>query len=409
MGVFKVEYYLVALKRFGRLSYCLIPLDLLLVVRPNIINYLEFIDLHKWISRIIIFAAYVHGLGYYYRWFFEGTVITKLFKLLNFLGVIVLLMTGILVIISIRLFRRYSYTTFYIYHNISVWFFVLLIGFHSRPGVTPFTFLNLVIMSVQIYLMFIRTFTIENLKVTEIESSNLIIVLFPKPSNFPSWSPGSHIRLNYRRNFILPTYPFTIASDENDSTMTLIMKKPNHFTVIGNSSYAMSTPLPSASPAFLKNAEDVVIICGGSGISFGLPILSHFKLASSATVNLIWVTRSKNDIIVLQDNPNHESIQIYITGNNFDQESEVQEQDDSIELDTIAPTDALLGSEYRDKDLFKVQNGRPDLEDCLGAFEGTEPKAEKWLVACGPQALISDCKRLAKKKNINLISEVYEM
>lgn len=85
-----LEEYITIAKRYGRIAYCLLPLNIYLVLRPtNCVYlkpgyYLENLSLHKWLSRLISICTLIHAIGYFYKWNKEGKILIKSFRFLNF-------------------------------------------------------------------------------------------------------------------------------------------------------------------------------------------------------------------------------------------------------------------------------------------------------------------------------------
>ncbi|KAK6465637.1 ferric reductase [Scheffersomyces coipomensis] len=421
------ENYTTAIKRSGRIAYALIPLDIFLVLRPsNVIGfkigyYLESLNLHKWISRLIVLAAVVHGCGFTYKWIIDGTILEKPFVILNFLGVVVFLFAVTLVIISIRPIRQRIYQVFYILHDFTAWIFVILIAFHARPGVLWIAVLNSLLFAVQIYQRFFRAHYVHNIQVLG-KSHSLQIIRIERPPDFPStFLPGSHIRLTYSnlnyKSWFLPTHPFTVVSNSDSNLIELIVSPTVNFQLNSSLIYSLTGPFPSLPKPFFETVQNLNIICGGSGISFGLPVFKY--LANSPNIkslNLIWCIRNKKDLQILENFFEHlpESLHIYITGDTgskeetlFDEESEEllfgsnSHQEENIELDQLdKPTKEKTSN---------IHYNRPDFNEVFSSFHSTGDSDKQWLVACGPSDLVNDAHAWSRKNNVQFFSEVYEM
>lgn len=429
------ESYATNIKRFGRMSYALLPLDIFLVLRPNIfgVRYLELVDLHKWMSRIIIAGAFIHGVGYFVKWILEGTLFTKLFRLWNFLGIVVLTLNVILIVISIRFFRRKIYQYFYVVHNVTVWSFVGLICLHARPGVGKFTILCAALLGLHIFERYGKSHSISNLKVIANEGSNLVVVKIQRDLNVPDWPTGSHIRLTYPitnyRSWLLPTHPYTIASIEDDTTLDLIVSKTNNFILQAQTSYSWTGPFPSLSKEFLLTVDNINIICGGSGISFALPLFRNLRQKASH-IKLIWCIKSRNDLHVLKTLKFDKEITVHVTGNLQDSDTPTtvfDEEDyglldydnnENFELESLSsseiPRSTSNGDSHsqkattKEKSKFILNQGRPDLDATFESLVQIDNK-NKWIIACGPKGLVNQTEEWATTNNIRFISEIYEM
>lgn len=438
LGVYKLNLssnFKSVLNRFGRLAFCLIPFDIFLILRfdSSFVFYLELLNLHIWMSRIIIGASAIHGIGYLAAWTKEGTLLTKTFRILNFLGLVVLIIALILFGISIEFFRRRVYQWFYFTHNITVLLFVCLIAIHARPGVTNYALGIFFLLLLQVLARQIRTWKVPKISVLENNASQLKLVKIPVPSGFPIWRPSSHIRLTYPRSnvkhWLLSSHPYTIASLPEEETITLVVKSLGElsFKLGSTLSYNLSGPFPAIPFNFESTAEVVNIICGGSGISFGLPIYKSLLVKSKAVVNIFWCVRNAGDLFILRELKfEQEKINVYLTGNLtnggnvsttlFDEEAYGllgADASDEIELQSLPSSEQ--GQSDSDKEragsnkLSNIHQGRPDFDVIFDSFFTTAGTANKWIIACGPEALIDDATTWGNKKNIDILSEVYAM
>lgn len=438
LGVYKlnlVSNFKSVLNRFGRLAFCLIPFDVFLILRfdSSFVFYLELLNLHIWMSRIIIGASTIHGIGYLAAWIKEGTLVTKTFRILNFLGLVVLVVALILLGISIEFFRRRIYQWFYFTHNITVLLFVCLIAIHARPGVTNYAFGIFFLLLLQVLARQIRTWKVPKISVVENNASQLKLVKIPVPRGFPIWRTSSHIRLTYPRSnikhWLLSSHPYTVASLPEEETITLIIKSLGglSFKLEPTLNYTLSGPFPAIPFNFESTAEVVNIICGGSGISFGLPIYKSLLLKFKAAVNIFWCVRNAEDLFILRELKfEQEKIHIYLTGNLsnsgsdsptlFDEEAYGllgANASDEIELQSLPSSEQDQSDSDKEragsKQLTNIHQGRPDFDVIFDSFFTTEGTANKWIIACGPEALIDDATTWGNKRNIEILSEIYAM
>ncbi|ODV98395.1 hypothetical protein PACTADRAFT_64355 [Pachysolen tannophilus NRRL Y-2460] len=411
--------FVIHLKRFGRISYVLIPLDILLSFKPCPIpfnNYLDMLVLHKWISRLIIICAIFHSIGFFIRWSLLNSLSRSTAKPLNALGIVVFALFSILIIISIRPIRRFFYKFFYIFHMITVWSTVILIGFHARPGVTIYSCICALLLIYQIYSRIRYTKNIEVLNYKKPIGASLALITLSKtlPAVF---SPASHIRLSFPltsfQSWIFPTHPYTIATHPSDKEIKLIVKETHFFKLVKFEQYSVTGPYESLPLNFFQTAENICIICGGSGISYGLPIYSHFKKAinnHSVFVKLIWITKNKNDLYLLND-LQIQGIEIFITADksSFIQNVLEPENNSNNNGDSKRFTGIKSQADFRSKNIAHYGN-RPILNECFRKnLIKTADTANKWVIACGPQSLINDCEKFAKQKKTRFASEVYAM
>jgi NAD(P)H-flavin reductase len=290
----------------------------------------------------------------------------------------------------------------------------LIIAFHARPGVSFITFVALMILAVQLFERFGRSFAVSGLQIEQPEGSTLQVITMTRPDNFPHYLPGSHIRINFRgkdlRSWMLPTHPYTIASisDKNVDSLRLIIRQTSNFHLDTISEYSLTGPFPSLPNHFFATAKQVNIICGGSGISFGLPLFEYFKAHGSTSVKLVWCIRNRNDCKILKDFAIL-GVHIYITekvsseGSLFDIEQQhgllnnTEENEPSVEMTDLTKSE--------NKFIFQ---GRPNLDEAFSDI-GQSETSHTWAIACGPRGLIRSTKDWAQKRNIQFYSEIYEM
>lgn len=442
------DHYVTTVARLGRIAYALIPLDLFLILRPSgqsTFNYLDNLSLHKWVSRLIIVTAMLHGIGYVIYWFLKGgfsSFALAITKWENLLGSATLLLLVVLLVVSLKSFRRKFYRWFYAYHTVTGWIFVVAIGFHARPNVYLYALICFGLFLFQIWLRFSQQIKIDSLTVIDQTDSSsfsgelvvgggsslagnsiksqLVVVRIPK-IYFPPWTPASHIRVsldsNLLNSYLFPSHPFTIASTIDDATVDLVLRKTKNFQFNPNiqQSYIMAGPYPSLPEPFFTTAERVSIICGGSGISFGLPILKGIN--SNAEIDLFWCIRNRNDMFILKTLEFRDKITVFITkdGDYDDQQPEESEglltnneADDSInvEMDDFDDFDSIKKESNENNIITK--SGRPNYDEIFAPLLTGEDKANKWVIACGPESLINSTRGWSKDKGIPFMSEIYE-
>lgn len=377
------------IKRFGRLSYSLLPLIITLSLRfPNAVfaqgYYLEFLGLHKWLGRISMLLGVLHGIGFGIKWIIEGKL-AKAFELVNIYGAVVSLLLVVVLLISIRGLRRRFYQTFYLIHTITAWLFVILICLHARPGVVDFTILCGLLLAYQVLQRTLLSFKTE---ASVSEGNYLSVVKLSKPENFPNHLPGSHIRL--LSSIFKSSHPFTLVSEDSTS-LTLITRKANYIT-----NYTLIGPFPALSPNFFATAKYVNIVCGGSGISFGIPILNHFH-RKGVNANLTWFTPSFDETLfeLIEDS---KDVNVYVTG---------EAEDEGEGLLNIPMNE--LGDKSAKK--YNIHNSRPTISSILVGSDYVESVevdgSNSWVLACGPDGLVEECKRWAKVNDVGFFLEKY--
>lgn len=401
----------VVIKRLGRLAFCLVPLDLVLALRPSVLgaSYVELLGLHKWLLRLIIVASAVHGTAFLVKWAVEGTL-GKVLTWANFAGVIVASTLVSLLVVSLRPLRRRFYAWFYVWHNLSVALFVVLMYWHARPGVDDFIALAVLLAAVQIVLRVALSHAVPAVSIVDKDLASLRLLRLEKPPLYPVWAPGSHLRLgpalsNWRA-WVFPAHPYTICLALELLTLDLVVKKGYRFEVMLSLRYRVSGPFASLPPPWFSTATNVQILCGGSGISLGISLLRYFDHKSTTLASLHWCVSNANDTFVLAELGLEEEVQVYVTGGTsagFSEEADDPSTgllEEDIELESLDP----FADPHKPA---RIHRGRPNLGEIFSALSETEDVANKLLVVCGPESLVRDVKAWGGSHGIAVFSEVY--
>lgn len=412
------QAWIIVIKRLGRVGYCLVPLDAVLALRPACLGphalYLEHLALHKWLSRVIVLATTAHGIGYWVKWIIELRFWALNLRWKNTLGVIPFLMSVLLLAVSIRPARRRIYAFFYIWHNLTVFAFTAFMLWHARPGVTDILVFSFCLYGLQVFLRIKFTHRLEKISIVDPEDSQLRVLKLQKPANYPAdWIPGSHLRLSWRltnwRYWVYPTHPYSIASLPEDPTIDLVIKKRFRFEVFSSLYYTISTPYCSIPPPFYQSAENVHVICGGSGIALGMPVFRYLKQNLSVVTYMTWCVRSETDVFVLPSSM--DPIDIYVTkaestlfvNDTREEDNGLLSKDMELELLDGSGSPSLLGP------TTNFKKGRPVFDEIFAHFGDTTEQDNKWIVVCGPQLLINAVKKWGKLNRVCVFEEVYDM
>lgn len=310
-------------KRLGKLSAVCLPTILFLTLRPSPLPhtlYLSLLPIHKWLSRLIILQAVLHT-GLYLGFFYKSNTWKKAISLPNLHGWFALVGFLVIIITSLSTLRNRFYRLFYINHYFWTWIIVLSLQIHIRPvKYTWYTIVNggILIWQIIYRVLLTKTSNIHDFHVTQ-KSPNLSLIEFPRellyiiPQN-----PGSHIRLtDYNRNPLVrlakqmfPNYhPYTMVSLPNDAIQKLVIRMDT-FKLKNNQRYLVSGSydpqlhfIHSQSKKFniakLKiDAKRLLIVVGGSAISFALPILRVMNY-HGIPVKVVWVIRDFRDVLIL--------------------------------------------------------------------------------------------------------------
>ncbi|GMM45215.1 putative metalloreductase [Pichia kluyveri] len=421
-----LEKISVLIKRMGRLSYTLTPLTIFLAAEPSwfpIDNYLNTLQLHKWISRIIVLLGVFHGIGFLIYYVVNNTL-EKVLRPVNFIGVIIFIL-GIIMMIFWKPIRNLNYKVFYVFHNIFFLTYITLTYLHARPGVGLFHFISIGLLFAQYIRKYLYVKDITITEIIENPGSDYKIIKFPKSLLPESYLPGSHVRIGASKwspfFIMLPSHPYTVATTfENRDLLATLIVKNTKFQLQPFETYSIQTNFKSSiNENFFSTAENIVIVCGGSGISLGLVLFEFFKRSIIADgkdikIKFIWITKDEKDLFILND-LNIQGVDVYITNgineNILEQdEIDMQESENSavplIELSNNS-SDSLNTYETKFSNTA-ILSKRPNLEDILQkSLSKTLDYANKWIVSCGPPSLNKRCESIATKEKCRFFSEEY--
>lgn len=413
----------VLFKRLGRLACALVPLNIFLASEPawfSVDNYLNTIQLHKWISRIILVLAFIHSVLFIIFYLVTNRR-ENIFKFQNALGVIAFILSCIMLVFW-KPIRDFNFRIFYLYHNIFLIAFIVLLQFHARPGVGFLNVINAALLIAQFGKKYYYAKDITMTEIIEKPGSDYLIVKFPKSLLPEQYLPACHIRLGATKwslSFLFtPSHPYTVSNTYEDKNLlsSLIIKK-TRFELQPFETYAIQPNFKSSlNPNFFTTAENVCIVCGGSGISLGVGIFEYFKrciTVDSRDIKLkfIWITKREEDLYLLKE-LNVTGVDVFVTSDyetrDCTGENVHNDGENGIPLTELGDDlDSITGSEHKFENIA-VLGKRPDIYNILEkALSKTIDYANKWIVACGPPSLISDCQDISYEKKCQFFSEEY--
>ncbi|KAJ6008706.1 hypothetical protein N7522_003722 [Penicillium canescens] len=333
--------------RTGFIAICQLPLIFLLAGRQNIIGFMvgmSYASLnwyHRWISRTLWLTATIH-MGFWFRDWDRWHYILYQLKNdpLTKRGFAAWIILTFIVISSFAPVRRLSYEFFVIQHLVTFVGFIVAVWMHAPSEVKTWVWVPIGLV---VFDRFARytwgAYT--NLAIFHRKkNANALWAhsasFTPLPGNVTrvtienpgiGWQPGQHVFLTCHSIVPLQCHPFTIASIPADNKMVFFIRAENGGTrrffrfASKNGSVLRSGEVaprgrtifvegPYGSMRPLRQFDSVVLLAGGMGATFTMPLLrdvvsawknenieqtsnSTPRLAATKRLRFIWVIKSR--------------------------------------------------------------------------------------------------------------------
>ncbi|KAK2464431.1 hypothetical protein APHAL10511_003579 [Amanita phalloides] len=324
-------------RRAGWVAVSQLPFLLAFIAKNNVlgwlmgIEYQKFNYLHRYLGRMIVLGANIHAFGYFYRWAINKTILVQLSVYSNIWGLVCLISVDLILIFSTTLWRTKAYNIFQTTHFIGFAILVPALYQHNKP-ILPFIIALLVPYGFDYLFRFLKTrFVTATIRPLPSLSATRIEV----PSLNSGWRPGQHVRVRIFSSALgwlgwTESHPFTIASAPvisskhgravGEEGLVLICKKTGGWTgrlfdMAKRSGYIeagiaegvdigktvgimIEGPYSGPGHAIYASYSAVVMLIGGSGITFALSILQDLvqkdQQAQSRVkvLELIWMVQN---------------------------------------------------------------------------------------------------------------------
>jgi len=253
--------------------------------------------------------------------------------------------------------------------------------------------------------------------VVEVLSSRFIRVTLHRSRHF-HWRPGQNVYLSFPSvsTFPFESHPFTISTiDDNstsgDSMLVFLLRVQSGFTqkllkaASSDKKYKAFLNGPYGSPPLLVGYQTVILIAGGSGVTFTLPLFLDILRRGRAGKNacqkilFVWVIRNIDDIhwiasdlaSALKNVPPSilVTVKLYITGTSTD----IQKLDESLKESgsvMVIPDDrsstSRSYSNIFQSPFVEFHQGRPNLKPLISK-EIDEATGSISVNVCGTHSL----------------------
>ncbi|KAJ2897830.1 ferric reductase like transmembrane component [Zalerion maritima] len=283
---------------------------------------------HRVLGRIIYLLLILHSVLYLNYFVVVGKP-HKLYSTVVLAGLACITLMSALLFTSLASVRAYSYRLFFIVHLGAAIAIPLLLFLHVPTHVVWFVTESLFVFSMDLIARKIDTFTaVASLE--RLPGTNLIKMVIPVPENRSERfvSPGQHVYLSIppvsrphdlKRGLLFEFLfnPFTISSYSPDSGELVLIARHRKGPLTGqlaqlvrdrnntNRHSAKTTgiklniegPYGSLVPKFdnIIQADRAILIAGGVGATFVLPIYAALRSRQDAKVRLVWAVRQASE------------------------------------------------------------------------------------------------------------------
>ncbi|TBU43175.1 ferric reductase NAD binding domain-containing protein [Dichomitus squalens] len=448
--------------RAGSLAVTQTPLITALGTKNNVISYITGISydklnyIHRMTARVVFVLLWVHGgakLSHsvpeeFDEWFIR-------------IGLTAIIAFSILILVSLRPIRAEAYEVFYFTHFFMVLYVIFLLGgyFHAKKvDFATYVWPSFLIWALDRFIRVARVVYYNHLYFgfssksdrldasVELLSPHFVRLHISRPPHF-NWTPGQTAFL------VMPTvsgnpleaHPFTIASVDSHYQLTTaekpdlekkassdavdiapywkelvflinvregftkrlaaIAQKGEKVKVLIDGPYGFSPNL--------DNDDTVVLVAGGSGVTFTLStflgVLSHVQNKKSKCRRIVWVwtireadhiewvSKALSKALELAPSDLEISIRIYVTGRSASNETALRQVKSWNEDDSIHSSEGTTVGKSRPPSLLnfpavQVNQGRPDIPALLhDEVDATTGRIS--VTVCGSQGIARACRK----------------
>lgn len=352
---------------------------------------------HRMSGRIIYGFLMLHG-AFYLNFFIQSSILLKRLRNVDvILGLLALSLLTILMSTAVRVVRRWSYRIFFICHLIIGVLLLPVIFFHvTHLRIYVSECLAIFVLDlVARKLDTIMAFT----KITAVPDTSLVKLSMPVPASkmarFAA-APGQHVYLSIPyQSASSPIHqllfnPFSIASI-SDNTITLVLRvlhgptttALSNLTKLSKANPPLKIEGPYGSsrhfPNFAANFDRILLVAGGVGATFILPIFRDIEEAlaseglSTRKVKMVWSVKTRADIAwsdVPKTLDNESNLKVFTTG-----------------IAGSAPVEGT-GVPYDAVEMRGVgEGGRPDLRRIVDDTFRLGEEDRVAVLVCGPEGM----------------------
>ncbi|KAI0354067.1 incomplete iron reductase [Trametes cingulata] len=314
--------------RAGFVAVSQIPIVIALGTKNSVVGaligfgYERLNYLHRFAGRMLVLAANVHAIGYFYSWSISGNFSKYIAQPDMQWALVALIATDLLLLLSTDMFRQKFYNSIFIpSHVISAVVFLIAVCFHV-PFAVPYVLtavgfygLDRLMRLIKSRVAMARLRPLPDLGMTRVEI----------PAINAGWRAGQHVRLRVLSFGMgwrgwAEAHPFTIASvcrSPSGEGLVLMCKKAGDWTnklyelaqradygeangIGSNVQVVVEGPYGGPGHAIFGSFSGAMFVAGGSGITFALGAVQdlikkdlEYKSRVRA-IELVWCVQDPN-------------------------------------------------------------------------------------------------------------------
>ncbi|KAJ7220522.1 hypothetical protein GGX14DRAFT_540699 [Mycena pura] len=307
--------------RFGYIAVSQVPFIFALGSKNNLLGiflgmgYEKLNFLHRFVARLAILAAHIHGLGY--ARLINAKSFTETIKHPNnIFGLCMLLSFDGLLLLSTAYVRKNAYNLFFYSHVLFLHTLAITMYWHNTPKTLPYFCCTVAIYALDKLLRIAKT-RISTATLRPIPELGATRVEIPYINT--GWRAGQHVRIQVLSSAMgvagwAEVHPFTIASASSGADgLVLLCKKTGSWTqklftaaaaaqrsemgVARNVRVVVEGPYGGPGFAMFNSFSVALFVAGGSGITFALSAIQELiqqDLRGESRVRvieLIWVVQ----------------------------------------------------------------------------------------------------------------------
>lgn len=343
--------------RTGFIAICQLPLVFLLAGRKNIIGFLAHMSyaqlnwFHRWVARTLWLTATIHMCFWFRDWGrYDYILISLQTDEMAKTGFAAWCILTFIVLTSLAPIRGLSYEVFVLQHLVTFVGFIAALWFHAMEEVKVWVWIPIGLLVFDRVVRYAWG-AYANLSIFHGQKTRSTLWTHsagftPLPGNVTrltiqnpgiSWQPGQHVFVTCHSVVPLQSHPFTVASLPEDNKMEFFIRAQSggtrrffHYAsktdrVLGTGGTTPTTNAPAVlvegpygSIRPLRQFDSVVLLAGGMGATFTMPLLRDIvsawkkdssgeqssnkgkRLAATKRIRFVWVIKSRSQLSLFE-------------------------------------------------------------------------------------------------------------